>query len=177
MDPSPLLEIRDEADIERHLQRVRAAAESMREWIAGQTRDGLALLRRMKFDQVGYHPIDHRPLNLVEQVNQTWTFVVALEATRVLLRSHPEADGFTLAPGAHAAQPLDIMSRTAGQVGAETFAAVAPTNNRKLAIDLGKLAQRSEVHRYVFFMSPKFPHTRRLESMERHGVQVWSLEI
>lgn len=172
-----IIRVATPADVELHLDRIRTAAERIREWIAGQSGDGLALLRHMKFDPVGFHPIDHRPLNLLEQINQTWTFVVALRAAQVLLELHPEADGFTLAPGAHAAQPLDVMSRVPGLVGAETFAAVVPTNNRKLDLDLIKLSARAELHRYVFFMSPKYPATRRVERLERDGVQVWSVDV
>jgi hypothetical protein len=52
---------------------------------------------------------------------------------------------------------LDIMSEIERKVGAETFAAVSPNNNDKLKKDLAKMAQRTELHRYVFFTSPEFP--------------------
>jgi hypothetical protein len=83
----------------------------------------------MKFLPVGFHPIEDRSLNIVEQINQTWTCGVAVTAARQLLQLHPHAEGFHLAPGAHAAQDLDIMSEPPGLVGAETFAAVNPRNN------------------------------------------------
>ncbi|KKB08809.1 hypothetical protein VE26_01690 [Devosia chinhatensis] len=41
-----------------------------------------------------------------------------------------------------------------GFVGAETFAAVNPRNNRKVHLGLLKMAARTETHRYVFFMLP-----------------------
>lgn len=69
------------------------------------------------------------------------------------------------------------MSDATGLVGAETFAAVDPRNNRKLHLDLNKMALRTEVHRYVFFMSPLYPSAGRHERLERDGVQVWSLEF
>jgi hypothetical protein len=28
----------------------------------------------MKFGQLGFHPISQQPLNLIEQINQTFTF-------------------------------------------------------------------------------------------------------
>jgi hypothetical protein len=44
------------------------------------------------------------------------------------------------------------MSEAEGLVGAETFAAVSPRNNGKLAADLNKLVLSPEItHRYVFF--------------------------
>ncbi len=171
------LTVRSEDDIKRYLGQVREAAGHARAWVAAQAGDPLDMLRRMKFEPVGRHPIDGRPLNLVEQLNQTWTFAVALAAARQLLALHPEAGGYRLAPGAHASIPLDIMSEADGLVGAETFAAVDPANNRKLAGDLAKMAARPELHRYVFFMSPRFPGEQRLTRFERDGVQVWSVDV
>jgi hypothetical protein len=74
-------------------EEIRTKAELMHDPVAAQHRpceptDGLApaerlpgslallltdcdLLRRMKFDPVGYHPIEGQPLNFVEQINQT----------------------------------------------------------------------------------------------------------
>ena len=164
-------------DADRHMDAIRSSAAQVHDWIAAQDGDPLAMLRRMKFDPVGFHPIGGHALNLVEQINQTWTFAVAIAAARQLLMLHPEAGGFRLAPGAHASQPLDIMSKMDGLVGAETFAAVHPNNNGKMAGDLEKLTGRSESHRYVFFMSPAYPGNVRRPGFEKNGVQVWSVDV
>jgi hypothetical protein len=66
--------------------------------------------RRTKFEAVGYHPIVGHPLNVVAQINQTWSFLVVLAAARQLLTLHPAAGGFRLTRGAHATQKLDIRS-------------------------------------------------------------------
>jgi hypothetical protein len=91
---------------------------------------------------------------------------------------------FHLAPGAHAALDLDIMSVKPGLVGAEVFAAVEPNNNRKLMRDLTKLAPRPEEHRYVFFLSPRYPinkHESRLDPPMSDGghrpIQVRSVTL
>ena len=169
--------VRSSADADALMADIRAAAGQACRWAAAQVGEPLEVLRQMKFEPVGVHPVDGRPLNLVEQINQTWSFAVAVAATRLLLRLHPEADGFYLAPGAHASQPLDIMSIAPGLVGAETFAAVHPSNNGKLAKDLAKLTARPEIHRYVFFLSPLYPRLERRLQLERGGVQVWSVEV
>lgn len=169
------LTIRSEADVDRYSERLKAAAARAIGWLCGQQGDPLDLLRRMKFAEIAFHPIEDRPLNLIEQVNQTWTYAAALAAARELLRLHPRAGGFKVAPGAHMAIPLDIMSFD-GMVGAETFAAVNPRNNGKLTKDVAKMAQRHERHRYVFFSSPQFPALQRLPDFEKGGVQVWSVE-
>jgi hypothetical protein len=169
--------VRNIEDIDRYLEQVRKAATDTHAWIAAQTGDPLDLLRRMKFETIGFHPIEGHALNLVEQINQTWSYVVALAAARQLLELHPDVGGYQLAPGAHASIPLDIMSEVEGVVGAETFAAVDPRNNCKLDADLDKMAARPEQFRYVFFMSPRFSGSRRLMQFERDSVQVWSVDV
>lgn len=171
------LKVQTVADVDRYMGQLRASAGRAKEWVAAQSGDPFDFLRRMKFEAIGFHPIEDRPLNFIEQINQTWTFVVALAAARQLLSLHPNVGGFRLAPGAHASIPLDIMSEADGLVGAETFAAVAPRNNGKLAGDLAKMASRPEAYRYVFFMSPRYPKSERLSQFGRDGVQVWSVAL
>ena len=170
--------IRSEQDVAYLVERIQQAADHFRDAVLGRLDDPLALLRGLKFEPIGRHPIEARALNAIEQVNQTWTYLVAVKAAQQLLRLHPGLGGFWLAPGAHAAQALDIMSVADGVVGAETFAAVDPKNNAKLAQDLKKLAARPERYRYIFFSSPKFPGSLRRQELERaEGVEVWSLDV
>jgi hypothetical protein len=164
-------------EVDRHLAMVHAAAAKTQVWIAAHSGDPMNLLRSMKFETIGFHPISDHALNVVEQINQTFTYAVALAAVRELLVRHPDAGGFRLAPGAHMSQRLDIMSDVDGLVGAETFAAVTPGNNGKLAGDLRKLAGCTEQYRYVFFASPRFPGTVRLPKFERDGIEVWSVDV
>ncbi|MDY8111077.1 hypothetical protein U0C82_18295 [Fulvimarina sp. 2208YS6-2-32] len=171
------LHVRSLDDVDRHLSAVHAAAAKTQTWIAAHDGSPMDLLRAMKFETIGFHPVADHALNVVEQINQTFTYAVALAAARTLLVRHPDAGGFVLAPGAHMSRPLDIMSETDGLVGAETFAAVTPGNNGKLAADLAKLASRPERYRYVFFASPRFPGTNRLQKFERDGVEVWSVDV
>jgi hypothetical protein len=102
--------VRSTEVVDRCLGQVRETAASFRAWVAAQTGDPLDVLRRMKFEMIGFHPIQGHPLNVVEQINQTWTYLVALVAARHLLELHPKAGGYLLAPGAHTAMELDIMS-------------------------------------------------------------------
>ncbi|RWQ64045.1 hypothetical protein [Mesorhizobium sp.] len=169
--------IRDLNDAEQMMATVRTSAKRAQAWIAAQSGEPLDMLRRMKFEPVGFHPLQDRALNIIEQINQTWTFAVAIAASRQLLTLHPDVGGLVLAPGAHASLDLDIMSEAEGYVGAETFAAVNPRNNGKLGADLLKLAARPERHRYVFFMSPLFPGNVRRPQFERDGIEVWSVEV
>lgn len=89
--------VRTAEDIDRYLGQVRRTAADAHAWIAAQMGDSLDLFRRMKLEMIGFHPIEGHPLNVVEQINQTWTYVVALAAARHLLGLHPEAGGYRLA--------------------------------------------------------------------------------
>jgi hypothetical protein len=171
------LTIRTDADIDNYMALVRGSAARAREWIIAHDGDALDLLRQMKFHPVGFHPVEDRSLNLIEQLNQTWTYAVALTASRKLLELHPDVGGFMVAPGAHMSIDLDIMSFQEGAVGAETFAATHPGSNGKLVKDRNKLAIRSELNRYVFFSAPRYAETKRQPAFERDGVQVWSVAI
>ncbi|CAN7385596.1 hypothetical protein LJR251_002321 [Rhizobium rhizogenes] len=171
------LTIRTIDDADQLMTTISRSAAQAHAWISAQAGDPLDMLKRMKFEPIGFHPVEKRALNLIEQINQTWTYAVAIAAVRQLLLLHPEAGGFKLAPGAHASLPLDIMSEIDGLVGAETFAAVSPHNNNKLAQDLKKLEQHHETYRYIFFMSPNFPGNTRHTRFERDGIQVWSVDI
>lgn len=160
--------------------RVRHHAVGLIRAIRSEGRSEMSLFEDLRFGTSGCHPVSGRPLNPIEQINESWTFLVALEATRWLLQQHPESDGFLIAPGAHMAQPLDIMSVKPGLVGAETFAAVRVSNNNKLRRDIEKLQSRTELHRYVMFASPlhQYPETTRLHKRERcASVQVWAVNI
>lgn len=173
-----IFDVRSVADIEARRANIEDSAVRACAALRALPADPLQALARLKFDLVGCHPIEPRPLNIVEQVNQTFTCLVALEAARLLLERHPDAQGFRLAPGANAPPgSLDVQSISPGRVGAETFAAVRPQNNNKLEKDLAKMAARTEPHRYVFFMSPPFPRTERQRHLERDGVEVWSVSM
>ncbi len=143
------------------MDRICASAARVHDDIAALMGNPLEMLRRMKFDPVGRSP-RRGPLARTWSSRSTrpgptpWPWPPP--ASFLLL--HPDAGGFHLAPGAHMARELDIMSAVPGLVGAETFAAVDPRNNNKLEADLTKLAGRPETHRYVFFLSPRFPGAR-----------------
>jgi hypothetical protein len=168
-------------DVDPWLSRVRAAANRTAQALArvsASEPDGLELLRRMKFTEMAWHPLDdRRSLNLVEQINQTWTCLVSLKSLRFLFDRHPDAGGFRLNLGAEPG--TDIVSLCPDVVAAETFAAVHPTNNRKLAKDLAKLNREcpSATARYVFFGAPGFAHERYHKFETLAGIEVWGIDV
>jgi len=168
------------AEIDPLLERVRAASARTTQVIGrlvDSERDGVEVLRQMKFAEMAWHPIDDRPLNLIEQLNQTWTYLVTLKALPFLFERHPAAGGFRLNLGP--AGGTDIESLVPKVVAAEVFAAVHPSNNRKLAKDLQKLVREcpDAQNRYVFFGAPGFRHERQHKLETVDGIEVWGIDV
>jgi hypothetical protein len=111
--------------------------------------DGLAFLRRAKFLKSGCDPLEsERPLNLIEQINQSFTYLVSIRAAEFLLDRHPDHAPFTLNLGAISGS--DIISAD-GRIAAEVFAATSPESNNKLKKDIQKVRATSAETKYVFF--------------------------
>jgi len=163
-------------EIQQYEAQLHASAEQARVRLAEIVRsaDGFGLLGRIKFEPIGCDPLDpQRPLNLIEQVNQTCTYLVSLQAVRRLFELHPGAAGFRLNLGT--APGTDIESLD-GTIAAEVFAATSPKSNRKLQRDLQKVRAVQAAHRYVFFSCPGIPEGSY--DVEGAGnVLVWSLGV
>lgn len=158
-------------DVERLLALLATSASTtrdhLRELLEAEP-DGLAILSRLKFSKAGCDPLDPgRPLNVIEQLNQTFTYKASFQAAAWLLEHHPEHAPFCLRLGTSSG--TDIESHD-GVVLAEVFAAVTPKNNRKLKADLKRLRDRTARHRYVFYLSPT--NADMPDDFEEAGVSV-----
>ncbi len=113
--------------------------------------DDFALLHALRFERIGCDPLDDScALNIVEQLNQTTTYLVTLVGVAHLLRKHGSPLRINLGTAAgHDIESLD------GSVVAEAFAATSFASNRKLATDLAKLRSSRARHRYVFYYALK----------------------
>lgn len=149
----------------------RSAERSLQQLASISGPEALKALWRMKVEAIGCDPMNaERPLNLIEQVNQTFTYIASARAARILFEKHPGAAPFTLNLGT-AAGP-DIESEKEGGVAAEVFAAVNTSNNKKLKKDIAKVSATSARFKYVFYMCPGVEKGLK---EERGGVQVWSV--
>ncbi|WBW96229.1 hypothetical protein [Oceanirhabdus sp. W0125-5] len=109
---------------------------------------GLELLRQVKFTQNGYDPLFEKPLNFIEQTNQTFTYLVSLAALEHLLTLYPNRSfsvNFGTSPG------YDIESED-GSIICECFAATAPDSNYKLKKDVERLVNNQlSTKKYVIY--------------------------
>jgi len=134
--------LRDSADLT--ISRLRALVE-------GEP-DSLRVLSQLKFEAVGCDPLSPtRRLNVIEQLNQLFTYKASFQAARWLLEGHPGHAPLILNLGTKAG--TDIESQD-GQIVAEVFATVNPRNNRKLEKDIERLRRRDAPSKYVFYLAP-----------------------
>lgn len=120
------IELHNARKIPPLVRRVRSAADltvgSLREVLAGSN-DSLAILRDLKFNKIGRHPLEDRSLNLIEQLNQTATCLVSFKAAALLFKRRPDCGGLRLNLMTH--KGFDIESIAPDLVKAEVFAATA----------------------------------------------------
>ena len=129
-----------------------SAAETARRLAAlASAHRGLDLLHTLRFEPLGRQPLGTEPLNLIEQLNQTFTYLVSFAGARYLFREFPNGAPYTLNLGPTAGP--DIVSRDR-QIVAEVFAAVDPENNDKLADDIQRVRRYDAAYRFVFYYSP-----------------------
>jgi hypothetical protein len=127
----------------------------------------------MKHGKVGFHPLEDRPLNLIGQLTETFSWLAALSATELLYRNHPEVPAYKVNAGS-SGRGSDIVSEPKGEVAAETFAQIGPFDG-KLNEEINRVLRTEAKHKYVFFHSPGFAVGRHPE-LEREGMQVWVVE-
>jgi hypothetical protein len=135
----------------------------------------MGVFARLKFEPVGVHPVEDRPLNLIEQINQTFTYIASLHGARWILDRHPRSAPLHLNLGAIKGFDIESDDRS---VVAETFAAVDPRNNDKLAKDIRRVREADREYGYVFYLCPG-QETRT--PLDEEGVTVvqlpWSGEL
>ena len=128
-----------------------------------------ALFPKMKFGGVGFDPLNsNRALNIIEQINQSFTYLASFYALEVLFAGYPELAPFRLNLGT--APGSDIESEC-GSLSAE----VAPTSNQKLKKDINKVLETNTKLKFVFFICPNFELGRQPQ-LERDNVIVWALK-
>lgn len=163
-------------DIEGHRGRLRASAEQAQMQIAelAGSEEPLSFLFQLKFHAIGCDPLNlSRQLNLIEQLNQTFTYLASFNGAEFLFERHPTVQRLSLNLGTTSG--FDIQTPEAGGIAAEVFAAVTPQNNRKLASDIEKVSSADAEFRYVLFMSPGHEAGPYRGTPKVAGVTVWSL--
>ena len=109
---------------------------------------GIYFLRAIKFEKLGFDPISEERTNFIEQVNQTFTYLVSLQAIDFLLEQFPNKR-FKANFGVKAGYDIESID---GEVICECFAATTPNSNRKLQKDAERLDENTTAaYKYVIY--------------------------
>ncbi|HYH10217.1 MAG TPA: hypothetical protein VEK11_24425 [Thermoanaerobaculia bacterium] len=147
-----------------------ATAHALRAALIGTT--GIQFLAQLKFEKAGRDPISDRALNVIEQVNQTFTYLASCDALRYLIAHHADRAPFVVHLGTAAGPDIESFDRT---IVAEVFAATHPGSNGKLRNDLKKLRATQAEIRYLFYSCPG--NDRRSISRSEHDVTIVPLGL
>lgn len=136
--------------------------------------DAMSFLYECKFHENGFDPLDHsKPLNFVEQLNQTFTYLASFKGAEFIFSKHVDVKSLTLNLGT--SKGTDIETDDGGGVVAEVFASVKPSSNSKLQDDIQRICFKEAKHKYVFFISPKTEYGVYKSRWDVEGVMVISL--
>lgn len=117
---------------------------------AASNTSAINLMYNLKFKETGFEPLSNKPINLIEQLNQMFTYLVSIEGVVHLIKTYPQMS-FTLNLGT--ASGYDIES-TDKSIIAETFSSTSPKSNDKLKKDVVRLAaNNTALHKYIFYYS------------------------
>ena len=129
------------------LQNAEASLETVRNCL--DTMPAMRFFAEIKFSKMGKDPITGNELNLIEQINQMYSDLVALAAVQDLLTTYPDKL-FEMHLGPTSG--YDIQS-TDGEVVAECFAATTVASNDKMNKDCKKLLKAKAIHKHLYFYS------------------------
>ena len=136
--------------------------------------EGIDFLRKVKFEPCGYDPLFEHGTNFIEQTNQTFTYLVCLEAVSILMSKYPYYR-FMVNFGTECG--YDVMSEDESVI-CECFAATTPASNKKLELDVLKVyTNNAAASKYVIYYVA-IPKEKYVENIKRKysGVEVIALK-
>ena len=160
-------------DIRNLQEKVRKQAQCTREELNKLNPDGMEAFYRIKFENYGYHPLENRRFDFIEQLNQTFTIIASLAAAEKLMKWFPNCGGLRLNLGESPGR--DIESICPDVVEAEIFTVKNLRNNRKLKDEIKSLTESSAAKRYVFFFSPSYKAGPQPDLQVDSKVEIWAL--
>ena len=163
-------------DIDTYIEDLQSSAEKTQLKLAeiSEKAEPMEFLYKMKFEAVGCDPFDtQRSLNLIEQLNQTFTYLASFRAAKLLFSWHSGLKSLKLNLGTQSG--TDIESDYDSGIFAEVFAAVTPSNNNKLNKEMERVSKSTARHKYVFFMCPNCDEGQYHKCKSPKEIKVWSL--
>lgn len=169
--------LQNQEEAEKHIETLRHTAHEAQQRVQAisTSSSSLGFLEQLKFKKVGCDPLDgSRALNIIEQINQTFTYLASFRAAKLLFQWHESVGPLTLNLGT--AKGSDIETTENDDIAAEIFAATSPGSNLKLKKDIAKVHATDAKYKYVFFICPNI-EAGRYETPGSDEVIVWSLGV
>ncbi|HUT97987.1 MAG TPA: hypothetical protein VM054_02795 [bacterium] len=139
-------------ELKSYVKLVLSSIDETTKKLLSYSNNGLNLFKDIKFTTFGVHPKDgNTPLNLIEQVNQVFTYLTTFWGIDELKSIYTEKK-FIAHLGTTGG--FDIESKDDKQICAEVFATVDPENNKKIHNDLQRLREGNYITKYLFYCSP-----------------------
>ena len=108
----------------------------------------------MKFNQIGKDPLFQSPMNVIEQLNQTYTYLVSLKAAEFIYEHLHYEGSIVLNLGTVSGHDIETID---GKLIGEVFSATSVNSNQKLKKDIEKLISTEKSgEKYVFFFTPEY---------------------
>lgn len=176
---SKTIELKNADDAKEYLERITRSSSKLFTSVMGfKEGGGPQLLNKLKFAEFGCDPLNpDRPLNVIEQINQTATYLVSFHAARFLFSKHGDELSRGLRVNLGTSAGTDVESIEVGIIGAEVFAAVRPSNNNKLQKDIERMIGHHAKHKYVCYYSPNQCGEDVKEMQAVEGVKVMFINI
>jgi hypothetical protein len=144
--------IRNSSEVEKHIKTIELSIEKAISNISKMVENPIELFYRMKFGQIGTDPLSERPLNIIEQLNQTYTYLVSFKAARYIFEELNFQGEINLNIGTASGFDIETLD---GSIIGEVFAATSVSSNQKLKKDIARLkGVDTTARKYVFFYTP-----------------------
>lgn len=102
----------------------------------------------MKFGKIGRDPLETSSLNLIEQLNQVYTYLVTLQGVKEMISKYPEHIPFRVNLGTMGGYDIESVD---GKIVCECFSTTSLRSNDKVNKDAKRLVNNTEAERRFIF--------------------------
>ena len=142
----------DSAKLREHRKIVIGRAKRAYKELTTSDKDTMKALFELRYERIGYSPLQDHGLTIAEQMNQTFHALAVFAGAEFIFNEFRDCGKLRLSP--LTASGLDIQSIYTNLVAAEVFTTVNPKYNGKLDGDAKELCNKPFRNRFVFFYSP-----------------------
>ena len=151
----PIITVTTSNDVATHISAVQNHLQQTMTRLSEnlQNMDPLAVAYDLRFtDKHACNPLNSAtPLNFIEHLNQSYTYLISLKAAAYLFAQFPGLGSLNLNLGTTNGADIETGKSSSPSIVAETFAATHAKSNGKLQKDRAKVCSYTADHYYVFY--------------------------